>query len=93
MRRRDRAPLTAHHLPGVARRAAVGIPAPMSHSRDPSRRPDMPPPPNLPELDSPPPADLLSSVPSKDELIGDARSPGEIIGEQQSVDELLRRYR
>jgi hypothetical protein len=69
----------------------AGYPQSMSASR----RPDLPaaaPPatPQLPDIDSPPPEDVLNDVPSTAEIIGDAQTAAEIIGEQPGPEELLR---
>ncbi len=61
----------------------------MADRPDASGSPGVPPPPKLPEVDSPPAADVLDGVPSKDEVVEDARTADEIVAEQPSVDELL----
>ena len=65
----------------------------MADPDDPSRDPDVPPPPKLPEVESPPPEDVLDEVPPKEELVERARPADEIVEEQPSVDELLNRKR
>ena len=55
----------------------------------PRRRPGVPPPARLPEVDSPPPDDVLDGVPSKEEVVEDAQAADEIVSEQPSVAELL----
>jgi hypothetical protein len=62
--------------------------------------PDQPPkdPPNsaaptLPDVDSPPPEDVLDGVPSTEEIIEHAQSAEEIVHQQPSVDDVLRRRR
>jgi hypothetical protein len=55
--------------------------------------PGVPPAPKLPEVESPPPEDLLGDVPDKDELVERATPVDEVVGEQPSVDELLGRDR
>lgn len=47
--------------------------------------------PSLPGVRSPPPEEVLDSVPSKEEVIGGASTARDIVGEQPSVDELLGR--
>ena len=49
--------------------------------------------PQLPEVESPPPEDVLAGVPSKEEIIDEARSAEKVIEQQPSVDELLGRDR
>jgi hypothetical protein len=49
----------------------------------------VPPPAKLPEVESPPPEEVLDAVESKDDVIERAQAPEEIVGEQPSVDELL----
>ena len=61
----------------------------MADSEDPSRDPEVPPPPKLADVDSPPPEDVLDEVPPKEELVERARSADEIVAEQPSVKELL----
>ena len=65
----------------------------MADSDDPSRDPDVPPPPKLPDVESPPPEDVLDEVPPKEELVKRARPADEIVEEQPSVEELLDRDR
>ena len=62
---------------------------PTEHSEDPAPLSQ----PKLPEIDSPPPEDVLKGVPSTDEIIDHAESAEDIVGQQPSVDELLRRRR
>lgn len=57
------------------------------------RRPEVPRAPSLPTLESPPPEDVLDSVPSKDEVVENAQTADEIVSRQPSVDELLGRGR
>ena len=52
-----------------------------------------PTPAKLPDVDSPPPEDILESVPSKEEIIEHAQSAEEIVEQQPSPDDLLRRDR
>jgi hypothetical protein len=75
---------------GGRRSATIGG---MADSDDPSRDPDVPPPPKLPEVESPPPEDVLDEVPPKEELVKRARPADEIVEEQPSVEELLNRDR
>src|SRR5215217_4727185 len=65
---------------GRRRSATIGG---MADPDDPSRDPDVPPPPKLPDVESPPPEDVLDEVPPKEELVE----------EQPSVEELLDRDR
>jgi hypothetical protein len=50
----------------------------------PRRPPDVPPPPTLPDVDSPPPEDVLDGVLSKDDIVEDATPVDEIVGERSS---------
>ena len=75
---------------GGRRSATIGG---MAESDDPSRDPDVPPPPKLPEVESPPPEDVLDEVPPKEEVVKRARPADEIVEEQPSVEELLDRDR
>src|SRR5829696_5845042 len=75
---------------GGRRSATIGG---MADSDDPSRDPAVPAPPKLPEVDSPPPEDVLDEVPPKEELVKRARPADEIVEEQPSVEELLDRDR
>ena len=61
----------------------------MTEPDAPRRRPGVPPPAKLPDVDSPPRDDVLDGVPSKEEVVEDAQSADEIVREQPSVDELL----
>jgi hypothetical protein len=65
----------------------------MADSDDPSRDPGVPPAPKLPDVDSPPPEEVLDEVPAKEEVVKRARPADEIVEEQPSVDELLGRDR
>lgn len=65
----------------------------MADSDYPSRDPGVPPPPKLPDVESPPPEDVLDDVPPKEELVRRARLADEIVDEQPSVEELLDRDR
>ena len=51
----------------------------------------VPPPPALPEVDSPAPGDVLDSVPTKEQVVEDAQSADDIVAGQPGVDELLGR--
>ncbi len=64
----------------------------MSHPNVPSAGPGAPEP-KLPDVDSPPPEDILDSLPSKEEIVERAQSAQEIIEQQPDPDELLRRKR
>jgi hypothetical protein len=75
---------------GGPRSATIGG---MAGSDDPPRDPDVPPAPKLPDVESPPPEDVLDEVPPKEELVKRARPADEIIEEQPSVEELLDRDR
>ena len=59
----------------------------MSGSAD-DPRPPVPPPPALPDVDSPPPEEVLDGVPSVDEIVEGAQPAAEIIGEQPNGDDL-----
>lgn len=61
-----------------------------AHQPDPAPLPEAP---ALPEVDSPPPEEVLKQAPSTDEIVKRAESAEEIVGQQQSVDELLHRRR
>jgi hypothetical protein len=60
---------------------------------DPNQRDHAPirPAPALPDVDSPPPEEVLEAVPSTDEIIDTAQSAEEILEQQPGVDELVRR--
>lgn len=61
----------------------------MSHANtDPQRR-NVTSTPKLPEVDSPPPEDVLADAPSKETVVQDARTASEIVDEQPSVADLL----
>lgn len=45
--------------------------------------------PNLPDVDSPPPEDVLDGVPSTDEIIEHAQPAEKIVEQQPSVEELV----
>ena len=49
----------------------------------------VPPRPRLPDVDSPPPEDVLDAVPTTEDVVQDAQPAEEIVREQPSVDELL----
>jgi hypothetical protein len=65
----------------------------MADPDHPSRDPDVPPLPKLPDVESPPPENVLDEVPPKEELVRRARPADEIVTEQPSVEELLDRDR
>jgi hypothetical protein len=65
----------------------------MSHSEPGPGPARTPPAPALPEVDSPPPEDVLDGVPSTEEIIERAQSAEEIVEQQPSPEELLRRPR
>ncbi len=48
---------------------------------------------SIPEVDSPPPEDLLAQLPTPEQVIKDAQTVDEVIKGQPSVDELLGRDR
>ena len=48
---------------------------------------------SIPEVDSPPPEDLLAQLPPPEQVIKDAQTVDEVIKGQPSVDELLGRDR
>jgi hypothetical protein len=48
---------------------------------------------SIPEVDSPPPEDLLAQLPPPEQVIKDAQTVEEVIKGQPSVDELLGRDR
>jgi hypothetical protein len=50
---------------------------------------DVPRAPKLPQIDSPPPEDVLESVPSPQEIIEEAQSVEEIVKQQPSPEDLL----
>jgi hypothetical protein len=58
---------------------------------EPRDAPRVPPLPSLPDLDIPPPSDVLKSVPSREDVVDGVQSVEEIVAAQQSVEELLRR--
>lgn len=47
--------------------------------------------PALPDVESPPPEEVIEGVPSTEEIIEHAESAEEILRQQPDVDELLRR--
>ncbi len=49
--------------------------------------------PKLPDVDSPPPEDVLDGVPSTEEIIERAQPADEIVEQQPSVEELVPRRR
>ena len=49
----------------------------------------VPPPPSLPEVESPPRDEVLDAVPSTEDVVQDAQPAEEIVNEQPSVEELL----
>lgn len=61
----------------------------MDESPDASQQPPVPPSPDLPAVHSPPTEEVLDSVPSKEDVVEQARSAAEIVGEQPSVDDIL----
>ena len=63
----------------------------MEGSAERHENPAAPSQPQLPEVDSPPPEDVLKDAPSTDEIIEHAESAEEIVDQQPSVDDLLRR--
>jgi len=63
----------------------------MSNSDNPQPDHAVPPPSKLPDVDSPPPDQVLEEVASKEEIIEAAESADEILKHQPSVAELLRR--
>jgi hypothetical protein len=54
---------------------------------------EIPPHPNLPEVESPPPEEVLDGVPSTDEVVAHAQPADDVVDEQPSVDEILGRDR
>lgn len=72
-------------------------PHPHSEAHPGTREPDpesaIPASPKLPDVDSPPPEDVLEDVPSTEEIIEHAQSAEKIVEQQPSPDELLRRKR
>jgi hypothetical protein len=52
-------------------------------------RSSAPPAPKLPEVESPPPEDVLDSVPSREEIVEQAESAEKIVEAQPSPEELL----
>ena len=61
----------------------------MPDPADAPRPPDVPAPPALAPVQSPPPEELLDSLPSKEQIVDAARPAEAIAGEQPSVDEVL----
>jgi hypothetical protein len=49
--------------------------------------------PKLPEVESPPPEDVLDGVPSKEEIVEQAETAEKIVEEQPSPEQLLGRDR
>ena len=83
--------------PARRRRVVSPLPRPVTIGamadprNDPAGRPEVPPPPKLPEVDSPPPEDVLDEVPPRDEVVRRAQPADELVDEQPGVDELLGR--
>jgi hypothetical protein len=50
---------------------------------------DAPPAPKLPEVESPPPEDVLDAVPTAGEIVEHAQSADEVVEGQPSVEEIL----
>ena len=65
----------------------------MPSSDDHKRDPLTPPAPTLPDVDSPPPEDVLDNVPSTEEIIERAEPAHEIVNQQPSVEDVLQRRR
>lgn len=65
----------------------------MSRSEDDAPAPLTPPAPALPDVDSPPPEDVLDGVPSTDEIIEAAEPATDIVEKQPSVEDVLERRR
>jgi hypothetical protein len=63
----------------------------MADSKEPQSDVPRPAPSVLPDVDSPPPEQVLEDVPSTDEIIQDAQSADEILQQQPDVDELTHR--
>jgi hypothetical protein len=65
----------------------------MSDSADAPEPAGAPPPPKLPDVESPAPEDVLEGVPSKEEVVEQAEPVEDIVKDQPSVDEILGRDR
>jgi hypothetical protein len=52
----------------------------------------VPSPPTLPEVESPPPEDVIEDAPSTEDILEQAESAEEIVRQQPDVDELLGRH-
>ena len=50
---------------------------------------DVPPPPKLPDVDSPDPDDVLGDVADTDEIVKDAESAEDILAGQPSVEDII----
>ncbi len=79
-----------------ALRAVVRAPGPGYHRTmtGSDQQPEDPPggaAPALPDVESPPPEDVLEGVPSTEEIIEHAQSAAEIVDQQPTVDDILRR--
>lgn len=61
----------------------------MDDASDAPRQPAVPAPPDLPHVDSPPPEEVLDGVPSRDDVVDEARSAAQIVREQPSVEDIL----
>jgi hypothetical protein len=72
----------------MTREHVYGYTASMDES-SPGRQPAVPPPPALPDVDSPPTEEVLDSLPSREDVVDEARSVAEIVREQPSVDAIL----
>ena len=60
----------------------------MSDEPEGIKRPETPAAPALPEVDSPPPEDILDGAPSVDDIIKQAQPAKDIVAEQPDRDEL-----
>jgi hypothetical protein len=61
----------------------------MTRPTDEDRPAAVPPPPTLPEVESPPLEDVIDGVPSKEEVVENAETADDIIRQQPSVEEIL----
>ena len=65
----------------------------VADQNDPSRRPEVPTPPKLPDVESPAAEDVLDGVPPREKIVEQTQPSDEIIAEQPGVDELVDRDR
>ena len=73
----------------MAESTTSGYDSSMDELPDASRQSAVPPPPALPDVDSPPAEEVLDTLPSRQDVVDEAPSVAEIVREQPSVDDIL----